>query len=473
MTGGTGDVAYDNAKTDYANVKKPVAWADLSNAGHGGTYWDKYGGEFGKIALKWMDWHLKGYQQNARIFLKPDLKGFSSNWSVQTRNFTAAQKDYDAPYADIETHTDSVFDRAALDTLFDFGADISSLTLETKQSKVFYNKEGKKKTLMPILKEQGINSVRLRVLVSPTGGTFNLTYAKNMANTAKTNGLGILLDLHYCDWWGDYVKPKNWKTHAPEKLVTDVANHTGSAVKSMNGTGMLRWVQIGNEADNGFLWEDGRDTKTFVSYINAAYDTIKAINPDVQTIIHVSECEDTQWLTDYFDTLQVAGAKWDAIGLSVHVKASSLKPDALVDKVVENVKTLRERYGKPVLIVETGYYNDRALEANQWLSTFLKKLIDAGAAGLYYWEPELADDYDLGAWNPRTRKPSIAMDAFLGLRHEEGAVDAIHQLQGEGTDGAIQYFTPNGIRISHPQRGLNIIRQQINGSVKTYKIYKN
>ena len=473
MTGGTGDVAYNNAKTDYANVKKPVAWADLSNAGHGGTYWDKYGGEFGKIALKWMDWHLKGYQQNARIFLKPDLKGFSSNWSVQTRNFTAAQKDYDAPYADIETHTDSVFDRAALDTLFDFGADISSLTLETKQSKVFYNKEGKKKTLMPILKEQGINSVRLRVLVSPTGGTFNLTYAKNMANTAKTNGLGILLDLHYCDWWGDYVKPKNWKTHAPEKLVTDVANHTGSAVKSMNGTGMLRWVQIGNEADNGFLWEDGRDTKTFVSYINAAYDTIKAINPDVQTIIHVSEYEDTQWLTDYFDTLQVAGAKWDAIGLSVHVKASSLKPDALVDKVVENVKTLRKRYGKPVLIVETGYYNDRALEANQWLSTFLKKLIDAGAAGLYYWEPELADDYDLGAWNPRTRKPSIAMDAFLGLRHEEGAVDAIHQLQGEGTDGAIQYFTPNGIRISHPQRGLNIIRQQINGSVKTYKIYKN
>jgi hypothetical protein len=65
------------------------------------------------------------------------------------------------------------------------------------------------------------------------------------------------------------------------------------------------------------------------------------------------------------------------------------------------------------------------------------------------------------------------MDAFLGLRHEEGAVDAIHQLQGEGTDGTIQYFTPNGIRISHPQRGLNIIRQQINGSVKTYMIYKN
>ena len=35
MTGGTDDVAYENAKYDFNNnVKKPVVWADLSNAGH-------------------------------------------------------------------------------------------------------------------------------------------------------------------------------------------------------------------------------------------------------------------------------------------------------------------------------------------------------------------------------------------------------------------------------------------------------
>ena len=470
MTGGTGDVAYENAKTDYSKVKKQVAWADLSDAGHGGTYWNQYGGEFGKLALKWMDWQLKGYKQNARIFLKPDLKGFSSKWSVKTRNFSAKEKNYDEPFTDVETVTETVFNRAEADDSFDFGADISSLTKETRGNKVFYNREGQKKSLVPILKEQGVNSVRLRVLVSPSPADFNLTYAKTLANIAKNQDLNILLDLHYCDWWGDNVKPKAWKSHTEEKLVTDVAKHTGAAVKSFDGTGKLRWVQIGNEVDDGFLWEEGRQLPAFVNFINAAYDTIKAINPEVKTVIHVSECVDTQWLTDYFDKLQAAGAKWDGIGLSVHVKASSLTPDVLIAKVAENVATLKERYGKPVLIVETGYFIDRALEANQWLCDFLKLLMDSGASGLYYWEPELADDYDMGAWNPVTRRPSIVLDAFSGLRHSEGSSDAVRAVQTDFRDGYTEYYTPDGIRMSQPRRGLNIVRQQQGGILRSYKI---
>ena len=469
MTGGTGDVAYGNAKTDYENVKKQVAWADLSDAGHGGTYWNQYGGEFGKLAIKWMDWHLKGYKQNARIFLKPELKGFSDKWSVQTRNFSSKEKQYDEPFAEVATITDSVFNRAEADSLFDFGVDISSLTKESRQSKVFYNREGTKKTLMPILKEQGINSVRLRVLVSPSPADYNLSYAKTLATLAKKYDMGLMLDLHYCDWWGDNVKPDAWKTHTVEKLMTDVAKHTGSAVKSINATGKLRWVQIGNEVDGGFLWNDGRETAAFVSFINAAYDTIKTINPEVKTVIHVSECVDTKWLTDYFDTLQVAGAKWDAIGLSVHVKTSTLTPDSLIKKVAENVTTLKKRYGKPVLIVETGYYNDRAMEANQWLCEFLQRLLDAGAAGLYYWEPELADDYDMGAWNPITRKPSIAMDAFLGLRHSEMPA-AVQPVSTDVRDGQTEYYTPDGRRISQPRRGLNIVRRYSGCVVRNYKV---
>lgn len=471
MTGGTGDVAYENAKTDFNKVKKPVAWADLSNAGHGGTYWNQYGGEFGKMAVKWMDWQLKGYKQNARLFLKPDLSGFDSHWSIKTRNFTAADKKFDTPFEDMETETDTVFNRAALDSTFCFGADVSSATLMTRQGKTFYNRKGTKKSLMAILKEQGVNSVRLRVLVSPTGGDFNNSYSKTIASQAKSQGMSVMLDLHYCDWWGDNVKPKAWKSHTSEKLLTDVKNHTTTVVKNFNGTGVLRWVQIGNEVDEGLLWEDGRDTATFVSIVNTAYDAVKAINPDVQTLLHVSRCEDTQWLTDYFDRLQAAGAKWDAIGLSMHVKASTLTPEAMTAKVCENVKMLRERYGKPVFIVETGYYNDRQMEGNQWLCDLLMQLVEAGAAGLYYWEPELADDYDLGAWNPLTRKPSLSMDAFLGIKHNEPGTMAVDRLNSEATGSTVEYFTPGGIRIATPQRGLNIVRERRNGSVRTYKIY--
>lgn len=471
MTGGTGDVAYENAKTDFNKVKKAAVWADLSDAGHGGTYWNQYGGEFGKIAVKWMDWQLKGYKQNARIFLKPELTGFSKNWSVKNRNFTAADKKYDEPYAAVETVTDTVFNREVAGETFDFGADVSSTTVLTRANQSFYNRNGQKKSLLVVLKDMGVNSVRLRVLVSPSDNNYNLTYTKTLSTQAKNQGLNIMLDLHYCDWWGDNVKPKAWQKHTVDKLVSDVQTHTSSVVKSINATGKLRWVQIGNEVDNGMLWADGRQTENFVRFINAAHEAVKAVNSELQTVIHVSECENTQWLTDYFDTLQAAGAQWDAIGLSVHVKTSTLKPAQLIERVAQNVKTLKERYGKPVLIVETGYYNDRPLEANQWLCDFVQQLMEAGAAGLYYWEPEFTDDYDLGAWNPLTRQPSIALDAFNGVRHSDASASAVQKPHADG-HAKTEYYTPDGRRTAHPQQGLNIVREWSGNGVKTYKIIK-
>ena len=143
-------------------------------------------------------------------------------------------------------------------------------------------------------------------------------------------------------------------------------------------------------------------------------------------------------------------------------------------ELVENVKILKERYGKPVRIVETGYYNDRQLEANQWLCNFLSQLIDAGAAGLYYWEPELTEDHHLGAWTPRTRRPSIALDAVKGVRHTEGSYDAIRELDTDMANGFsyTEYYTPNGVRIAHPQHGINIVRKREGNSIRTFKIYQ-
>ena len=100
------------------------------------------------------------------------------------------------------------------------------------------------------------------------------------------------------------------------------------------------------------------------------------------------------------------------------------------------------------------------------------KLMNAGASGLFYWEPELTDDYDFGAWNPLTRKPSLVMDAFLGLRHREGSADAICPVPADIKGNATEYYSPTGIRLTRPGRGLNIVRRYTEGSVRTYKVYK-
>lgn len=87
MTGGTGDVAYQNAQIDYESISKvPVALADNTTSGHGGTYHQPHGGSNAAMALLWLDWQLKGKKANAATFLQPDLTGFEG-WTMKAKGF--------------------------------------------------------------------------------------------------------------------------------------------------------------------------------------------------------------------------------------------------------------------------------------------------------------------------------------------------------------------------------------------------
>lgn len=83
MTGGEGDVAYRNAEIDYNNIKKvPAVWADNAKAGHGGTYNQKFGGAFAKMAVDWLDLQLKGNKQNADAFKQTNEK--YPEWTIKS-----------------------------------------------------------------------------------------------------------------------------------------------------------------------------------------------------------------------------------------------------------------------------------------------------------------------------------------------------------------------------------------------------
>ncbi|MFM2292784.1 MAG: hypothetical protein RIS29_2597 [Bacteroidota bacterium] len=87
LTGGEGDVAYKNAQLDYDRISKvPVAYGDMSKAGHGGTYKEKGGGDFGRMVLAWLDWQLKGKTQQKNVFLESDLRAFPG-WTMTQKNF--------------------------------------------------------------------------------------------------------------------------------------------------------------------------------------------------------------------------------------------------------------------------------------------------------------------------------------------------------------------------------------------------
>lgn len=87
IVGGPGDVAYANGQKDYDRIDHvPVALADHPASGHGGTYGAPYGGDYGRLVIDWLDWHMKGKRENAAIFLDGKLGGYEG-WSIKAKNF--------------------------------------------------------------------------------------------------------------------------------------------------------------------------------------------------------------------------------------------------------------------------------------------------------------------------------------------------------------------------------------------------
>ena len=68
INGGEKDIAYANGMDDFAKIDKvPVGMANL-DVGHGGTYNQPNGGEFGRVAVAWLQWQLKKDETAGKMF---------------------------------------------------------------------------------------------------------------------------------------------------------------------------------------------------------------------------------------------------------------------------------------------------------------------------------------------------------------------------------------------------------------------
>lgn len=69
ISGQSTDVAFRNADDDFARIEgAPVVRAWLAGSGHGGTYREALGGAYGRVAVAWLSWQLKGDAKAAAEF---------------------------------------------------------------------------------------------------------------------------------------------------------------------------------------------------------------------------------------------------------------------------------------------------------------------------------------------------------------------------------------------------------------------
>ena len=128
------------------------------------------------------------------------------------------------------------------------GADISWLTEMESKGHKFYNANGQERECTALMKEYGMNAVRLRVWVDPSkhNNWCNKEDLLVKAKRAKDLDMDIMVNFHYSDWWADPAKqniPASWRGHTFEEMKKDLAAHTREVLQLLKDNDITpKWV---------------------------------------------------------------------------------------------------------------------------------------------------------------------------------------------------------------------------------------
>ena len=360
---------------------------------------------------------------------------------------------------------------------FASGADVSWCTEMEADGKKFYNENGQETEMMALLKQLGMNAVRLRVWVNPEneyGPWCDKADVLEKARRAQAQGLAIMINFHYSDRFTDpshQIKPAAWNGLTMEQLKKAVADHTTDVLSALKAEGITPlWVLVGNETRPGMIFDEGKidwsksGSAAWSGYIalsNAGYDAVKTVFPNAKVIVHIDRGpEDNVW---FYNSFKQYGGKFDMIGLSHYPDWTNWSSDN--DKTANNIQKLNSTFKVPVMIVETGYSAwDEAREKSVMDDLFAKTKNLSGCSGIFYWEPEVYaswkpavytkwgwNAYDKGAFKSNGR-PNAALSAF---RMETSDIN--HSISDKET---ITYqYNLQGQKVDDSTKGLVIVKQ--------------
>lgn len=346
---------------------------------------------------------------------------------------------------------------------FALGADMGWNTEMESKGMTWYNWSGEKRTeCTALMKEMGMNAVRIRVWVNPVkhDNWCSKEDVLEKARRAKALGMDVMIDFHYSDWWADPGKqniPEAWEKLNYKKMQKALADHTVEVLTLLKDNGISpKWVQVGNETTNGLLWSvemdpvtgwekkdaEGktiitktmghveRNPKQYGGFIGAGYDAVKSVFPDAIVIVHLDNGFDNDLYNRNLDIVKENGGKWDMIGMSLYpfwAKEAGKEDNAAmaINDCVKNIRKVSRKYGCDVMIVETGYEVDMQ---NPWkmqqgrgdyseLIRRMKEDTGGRCKGVFYWEPECRpSQYKLGAFDEEGH-PTDIMRALVRVEN--------------------------------------------------------
>jgi arabinogalactan endo-1,4-beta-galactosidase len=307
-------------------------------------------------------------------------------------------------------------------TGFAKGADVSWITEMEKAGRKFYDTDGHETECIALLRDEGMNAIRLRVWVNPIDGWCSEADMLVKAIRAHHLGMRIMIDFHYSDWWADPGKqtiPEAWKELNLDAMKQALKAHTTTTLERLKSNGIEpEWIQVGNETGNGMLWPMGQADTNMSNYAalnNAGYDAVKSVFPEALVIVHLQGGDNNNRYRWLFDGLKKNGGKWDMIGMSLYPDPDNWQE--MNNRCMANVNDMITRYDTKVMICEVGMPWNQPEASKAFLTDIIrqaKNITGDKCQGVFYWEPQSYGnwkEYTLGAFD-NTGKPTMALEAF-------------------------------------------------------------
>lgn len=219
-----------------------------------------------------------------------------------------------------------------------------------------------------------ISTIRLRLWHHPYdkdgnpygGGTNDLDAFLRMAKKAKKEGMKIMLDFHYSDFYVDPSRqtlPLAWNNISSYKsAVETMYQYTLDTLKTIKENDIdLSAIQVGNEITHGMLWPYGDNEKVFdeingggfkglCGLLKAGIKACKEIYPSAKTILHLEHSGSFDMQQWYFDNIFANDVDFDVIGESYYPYWHG--PFSMFEDCISRLK---EKYHKEIWVVELGY----------------------------------------------------------------------------------------------------------------------
>ncbi len=240
------------------------------------------------------------------------------------------------------------------------GMDVSSVLALEQSGVKFYDENGAEGDLFKILADNGVNYIRVRVWNNPYdsqhngygGGNNDVAKAAAIGKRAADNGMKLLVDFHYSDFWADPGKqkaPKAWANMTVDQKAQAVQTFTADALTAIKNAGAdVGMVQIGNETTQSICGEN--TWANMAKIYNAGAAAVRAFDPGVLVAVHFTNPEKTAAIKGLADKLHENNVDYDVFATSYYPywHGSLTNLTAVLDYAATT-------YGKYAMVAETSY----------------------------------------------------------------------------------------------------------------------